>query len=145
LLEGITRLLAPEAERRRVQFRWEAPAPLPAVALDRIQMEQVFVNVLKNALEAIGADGTITLRLGQRGPRPFVAIEDSGPGLRPEARANLFTPFFTTKENGNGLGLSICRSLAWQSGGKLHIRSRPGEGTEAVLVLPVERGKAGNP
>src|SRR5688500_19809472 len=56
--------------------------------LDRIQMEQVFVNVLKNALEAIGADGTVTLRLGQRGPRPFVTIEDSGPRDRKSTRLN---------------------------------------------------------
>jgi len=94
-----------------VRWSWEAGAPVPAVELDRIQMEQAFVNVIKNALEAIGRDGTITIRLGTRGPRPFVAIEDSGPGLPPEARANLFTPFFTTKENGQGLGLTLVREI----------------------------------
>jgi signal transduction histidine kinase len=135
LLEGITHLLGPEAERRRVRFQWDAPQPLPAVDLDRIQMEQVFVNVLKNALEAIGADGTVTLRLGQRGPRPFVTIEDSGPGLRPEARAHLFTPFFTTKENGQGLGLTLVREILDQHGFDYALEAPPGGPTQFTITF----------
>jgi signal transduction histidine kinase len=135
LLEGITRLLSPEAERRRVRWAWEAPVPLPAVALDRIQMEQVFVNVVKNALEAIGSDGTVTLRLGMRGPRPFVTVEDSGPGLPPEARANLFTPFFTTKENGQGLGLTLVREILDQHGFDYALEAPPGGPTQFTITF----------
>jgi PAS domain S-box-containing protein len=135
LLEGITRLLTPEAERRHVRFCWDAPTPLPAVALDRIQMEQVFVNVVKNALEAIGTDGTVTLRLGQRGPRPFVTVEDSGPGLPAEARANLFTPFFTTKENGQGLGLTLVREILDQHRFDYALEGPPGGPTQFTIVL----------
>ncbi len=135
LLEGITRLLSAEAERRRVRWSWDAGAPLPAVELDRIQMEQVFVNVIKNALEAIGRDGTITIRLGTRGPRPFVAIEDSGPGLPPEARANLFTPFFTTQENGQGLGLTLVREILDQHGFDYALESPPGGPTQFTIVF----------
>jgi two-component system, NtrC family, nitrogen regulation sensor histidine kinase NtrY len=135
LLEGITRLLSAEAERRRVRWSWDAAAPLPAVELDRIQMEQVFVNVIKNALEAIGRDGTVTIRLGARGPRPFVAIEDSGPGLPPEARANLFTPFFTTKENGQGLGLTLVREILDQHGFDYALESPPGGPTQFTIVF----------
>lgn len=135
LLEGITRLLGPDAERRRVRWQWDAPVPLPAVALDRIQMEQVFVNVLKNALEAIGEDGTITVRLGQRGPRPFVTVEDSGPGLPPEARANLFTPFFTTKENGQGLGLTLVREILDQHRFDYALEAPPGGPTQFTVVF----------
>jgi PAS domain S-box-containing protein len=135
LLEGITRLLGPEAERRRVRWVWDAPGRLPAVALDRIQMEQVFVNVLKNALEAIGGEGTVTLRLGLRGPRPFATVEDSGPGLPPEARANLFTPFFTTKENGQGLGLTLVREILDQHGFDYALESAPGGPTQFTVVF----------
>lgn len=135
LLEGITRLLGPDAERRRVRWQWDAPVPLPAVALDRIQMEQVFVNVLKNALEAIGEDGTVTIRLGQRGPRPFVTVEDSGPGLPPEARANLFTPFFTTKENGQGLGLTLVREILDQHRFDYALEAPPGGPTQFTVVF----------
>jgi signal transduction histidine kinase len=111
LLEGIVRLLSPDAERRCIRWQWDAAEGLPAVALDRIQMEQVFVNVVKNALEAIGRDGTVTFRLGRRGSRPFVTVEDTGPGLPAEVRANLFAPFFTTKDNGQGLGLTLVREI----------------------------------
>jgi len=135
LLEGISRLLGPEAERRGVRWEWDAPTPLPALALDRIQMEQVFVNVMKNALEAIGADGAITIRLGQRGERPFVTIEDSGPGLLPEARANLFTPFFTTKENGQGLGLTLVREILDQHHFDYALESPPGGPTRFTIVF----------
>ena len=135
LLEGMTRLLAPEAERRCVRWRWDAPSPLPAVALDRIQMEQVFVNVIKNSLEAIGCDGTVTIRLGQRGPRPFVTIEDSGRGLPPEARANLFTPFFTTKQNGQGLGLTLVREILEQHRFDYALEASPGGPTQFTIVF----------
>jgi signal transduction histidine kinase len=135
LLEGITRLLGPEAERRCVRWVWDAPFPLPAIALDRIQMEQVFVNVVKNALEAVGRDGTVTLRLGTRGPRPFVTIEDSGPGLPPEARANLFTPFFTTKDNGQGLGLTLVREILEQHRFDYTLEAPPGGPTRFTIVF----------
>jgi signal transduction histidine kinase len=135
LLEGITRLLGPEAERRCVRWVWDAPSPLPAIALDRIQMEQVFVNVVKNALEAVGRDGTVTLRLGTRGPRPFVTIEDSGPGLPPEARANLFTPFFTTKDNGQGLGLTLVREILEQHHFDYALEAPPGGPTRFTIVF----------
>jgi two-component system, NtrC family, nitrogen regulation sensor histidine kinase NtrY len=135
LLEGVTRLLGPEADRRRVRWEWDAPAPLPALALDRIQMEQVFVNVIKNALEAIGADGVVTLRLGQRAARPFVTVEDSGPGLPPEARTNLFTPFFTTKENGQGLGLTLVREILDQHRFDYALESAPGGPTQFTIVF----------
>ena len=135
LLEGIARLLSAEAERRGVRFVWDAPAALPAVALDRIQMEQVFVNVVKNALEAAGRDGTVTFRLGMRGPRPFVAIEDSGPGLPPEARANLFTPFFTTKENGQGLGLTLVREILEQHRFDYALDAPPGGPTQFTILF----------
>jgi PAS domain S-box-containing protein len=135
LLEGVTRLLGPEAERRAIRFAWDASAPLPAIALDRIQMEQVLVNVLKNALEAVGREGTITLRLGARGPRAFLTVEDSGPGLPAEVRANLFTPFFTTKDNGQGLGLTLVREILDQHGFDYALESPPGGPTQFTIVF----------
>ena len=135
LLEGVTRLLSAEAERRNVRWRWDDGAPLPAVALDRIQMEQVFVNVVKNALEAAGRDGTVTFRLGLRGPRPFVVVEDSGPGLPPEARANLFTPFFSTKDNGQGLGLTLVREILDQHHFGYALEGPPGGPTQFTIVF----------
>jgi two-component system nitrogen regulation sensor histidine kinase NtrY len=67
--------------------------------------------VIKNALEAIGADGTLTVRVGADGNVPVIEIEDSGPGLTEEVRAHLFTPFFSTKEHGQGIGLTMVQEI----------------------------------
>src|SRR5262249_42090705 len=95
LLAAIVRLMEAESEKRRICWRWDVQDS-PAVRVDRGQIEQAFVNILKNALEAIGSDGMITVRLTRRDQRATVVIEDTGPGIAPEARANLFTPFFST-------------------------------------------------
>ena len=128
LLAGIVTLWRPAAEARGIEWRWDgAGAPGP-VALDRAQIEQVFVNLLKNAIEAVGRDGRITLRLGQKSGRTTLVVEDTGPGISPEARANLFTPFFTTKERpghrpdpgAGGLEPARLRLLARRAGRRPH-------------------------
>lgn len=111
LLERIAVLMRPECERRQVQWRWQVNEPVGLVTMDAIQMEQVFVNVVKNGLEAIGEHGTLTVRLGREGTRPSVVIEDSGPGIPEEAREQLFTPFFSTKESGQGVGLTLVQEI----------------------------------
>ncbi len=116
----------------------------PVVNFSKPHLERILWNLVTNASEALSKRGgtvSIESRVSEdEGPR--ISVVDDGPGMEREVLERVMEPFFTTKENGNGLGLSICRSLAWQSGGKLHIRSRPGTGTEAVLLLPVEHGKA---
>ena len=135
LLESIAALMRPEMERRRVRWAWDAPAALPRVALDRAQMEQALVNVCKNAIEAIGEDGTLTVRLGRRGGRPLLVIEDTGPGLAPEARANLFTPFFSTKDNGQGIGLTLVQEVLSQHRFGYALDSRPGGPTQFTVFF----------
>ncbi len=111
LLTAITHLLKAEARRRQIEIVWDVQAPLGEIAADRVQMEQVFLNLLKNALEAIGEKGRITLRIGQQNGRSFIAIEDTGCGLSPEVREHLFTPFFSTKEHGQGIGLTMVQEI----------------------------------
>jgi signal transduction histidine kinase len=115
LLRHLGRLMAAEAERRRVALTMEL-GPVPAVPLDRTLMEQALVNVLKNAIEAVGQDGHVVLRTGVAARRPFLEIEDSGPGLAPEVRAHLFTPFFSTKESGQGIGLTLVQEILTRHG-----------------------------
>jgi two-component system, NtrC family, nitrogen regulation sensor histidine kinase NtrY len=110
LLRQLQRLMSAEAEHRGIEWHLVLE-PLPDVLLDRAMMEQALVNVLKNAMEAIGEGGRITLRTGTRDDRPFLQVEDSGPGLDPEARAHLFTPFFSTKEAGQGIGLTLVAEI----------------------------------
>jgi signal transduction histidine kinase len=79
--------------------------------MDRGQMEQALLNIVKNAVEAIDGEGTITLRVTSRSGRTALAIEDSGPGISSEALANLFTPFFSTKPHGQGIGLTLVQEI----------------------------------
>lgn len=115
LLRHLSRLMAAEAERRRVRLVTDV-AEVPAVLLDRTLMEQALVNVIKNAIEAVDHDGTVTLRTGVTSGRPWLQVEDTGPGLDPEVRAHLFTPFFSTKESGQGIGLTLVQEILTRHG-----------------------------
>jgi signal transduction histidine kinase len=123
-----------EADRRRVQFVLDLQ-PMPDVPLDRALMEQALVNILKNAVEAIGTNGTVTLRTGVVSGRPRVVIEDSGPGLAPEVRAHLFTPFFSTKEAGQGIGLTLVQEILMRHGFDFSLDSGPGGPTAFVIWM----------
>jgi len=129
LVDEILILLRPELDRRRIAVRWETSEPVLPIELDRNQIEQVLVNVLKNAHESIGEDGAITLRLGDQG-RPFLSIEDSGPGIPEDVRALLFTPFFSTKRNGRGLGLTLVQEILSAHGFEFSLGTGEGGGAE---------------
>jgi two-component system nitrogen regulation sensor histidine kinase NtrY len=126
LLDEILLLLRPELDRRRIGVEWERAEPAPPVELDRNQIEQVVVNVLKNAMESIGEDGRIALRLD----RDSLAIHDSGPGIPEEVRALLFTPFFSTKRNGRGLGLTLVQEILSAHGFAFSLDAGEGGGAE---------------
>jgi two-component system nitrogen regulation sensor histidine kinase NtrY len=126
LLDEILLLLRPELDRRRIRVEWEKAETVPPVELDRNQIEQVVVNVLKNAMESIGEDGRIALRLD----RDFLAIRDSGPGIPEEVRALLFTPFFSTKRNGRGLGLTLVQEILSAHGFAFSLEAGEGGGAE---------------
>ena len=107
----------------------------PHLVKKGIQMEQVLVNVVKNALEAIGRDGAITVKVARPNGRLQVAIEDTGPGLSPEARAKLFTPFFTTKAEGQGIGLTLVREVLAQHRFDYALDSPPGGSTRFSILM----------
>jgi two-component system nitrogen regulation sensor histidine kinase NtrY len=126
LVDEILILLRPELDRRRIAVVWEGAETLPPVDLDRNQIEQVVVNVLKNAMESIGEDGRIALRLD----RGSLAIRDSGPGIPEEVRSLLFTPFFSTKRNGRGLGLTLVQEILSAHGFAFSLGAAEGGGAE---------------
>jgi signal transduction histidine kinase len=135
VLEGIVALWRPVAEASGIEWRWELSGAPGPIALDRAQIEQVFVNLLKNAIEAVGRDGRITFRLGTRGDRTVLEVEDTGRGLSEEARANVFTPFFTTKPGGQGLGLTLVREVLSQHGFDHSLEGPPGGPTRFTIVF----------
>lgn len=135
LLQSIAVLLGPELAKRRIAWVWDVAEPPPAIGLDPVQIEQALVNVCKNSMEAIGQDGTITIRMGRKGGRSFLIIEDTGPGLSPEAQANLFIPFFSTKENGQGIGLTLMQEVLSEHRFDFSLEGRPGAPTQFTIFF----------
>ena len=111
---------------------------LPEVAVDRIQVQQVVVNLIRNAVEAMGSERReLTVSAAPDGNGGVaIRVADTGPGLAPEVAERLFQPFVTTKPQGMGIGLSICRSIVEAHGGKLHAEPNPRGGTVFAFSLP---------
>jgi signal transduction histidine kinase len=143
LLRDLRTLTSPEAERKGVAVALRLAEGLPPVAADPGQMQEVFLNLITNALEAMDGGGTLTLatevtRDGET-PAVRVTVGDTGPGMAADTLARAFEPFFTTRESagGTGLGLAICRRIATAHGGTIRLESQPGRGARAVVELPV--------
>ncbi len=134
LVEDVGRLLQGECSAAGVAWSLECVAPPAPVSLDAHQIEQVLVNVFRNALEAAGAGGWVRVRLdGQGSRRPVLTVEDSGPGIPSEVQTQLFTPFFSTKENGRGIGLMVAQEILTQHGFGFTLDSRPGTPTRFTI------------
>ena len=105
------------------------------------QLNQVFMNLLANAGEAIAGPGQVWIKTWPQGERVYVSIRDSGPGIPPENLGKIFDPFFTTKEvgKGTGLGLAIAYGIVEKHGGEIRVESRPGQGACFIISLPVRR------
>lgn len=116
-------------------------APLPPVECLPGQLDQVFVNVLANAIDAVAGGGTITIRTRLAAPHALVQIADSGAGVDPALRERVFEPFFTTKPEGQGtgLGLAVSYGIVERHGGAITLDSPPGGGTVVSVVLPLQR------
>jgi len=127
LLEACVRLVQAQTDAVRISWRWEREDDLGMVEMDEAQMEQALINVLKNAVEALPPEGgTVTIRAGRSADRAYVEIEDSGPGIPDEARPHLFTPFFTTKQNGQGIGLTMVQEILRRHGFAYSLDGPPG-------------------
>lgn len=129
------------ARERGVTVRLQAAARLPAVLVDKIQIQQVIVNLMRNAVEAMEQSQrrelTLEAALTAEGGAVIVRIVDTGPGLAPDVANRLFQPFVTTKPQGMGVGLSICRSIVEGHGGTLVAEANPGGGTVFSFTLPL--------
>ncbi len=137
IAERMLRFLEPAFSDAGVTARLEPGSGRPAVAVcDPAQVEQIMLNLLKNAIEALGPGGRVSVSTGLGAGRAYVEVADDGPGLRPETEANLFNPFVTTKgPAGTGLGLAVSRRLARGLGGDLvHVPAE--RGARWRLTLP---------
>jgi signal transduction histidine kinase len=114
---------------------------LGLVEINTAQLNQVFLNLLQNAAQAISGYGDITIRTWKDGDMVFIAIRDTGSGISPEIQQRIFEPFFTTKPvgKGTGLGLSVSHRIVSEHGGRLSVKSAVGKGTEFLIELPVNQ------
>jgi two-component system nitrogen regulation sensor histidine kinase NtrY len=135
LVENIVRLLGARANAVGVVWQWDVDDRAVRVALDRGQMEQALLNVLQNAVEAIDGAGTITVRLASSGGRPKLMIDDTGSGFAPEAQTNLFTPFFSTKPRGQGIGLTLVQEVLSGHGFDYALERLPNAVTRFTIVF----------
>jgi PAS domain S-box-containing protein len=131
---------------RPIQIVAEIDADLPPLPGDRILLRQVFLNFLNNAVDALAAEGRITVKAGRVSDRGVqVEINDTGSGIAPENLPKIFDPFFTTKSpgKGTGLGLSLSHAILEKLGGSVSVHSRLGQGTTFTIQLPAgEKGAA---
>jgi len=114
---------------------------------DPMQLQQVFLNLLINALDAMPDGGTLRIRSGFNAEDAAIRIEiaDTGTGVDPQHAQKIFQPFFTTKHGGTGLGLAVSRQLIEQHGGTLSVADNPGGGAVFVIRLPLQPSSEGTP
>ncbi|TAL03255.1 MAG: PAS domain-containing sensor histidine kinase [Rhodospirillaceae bacterium] len=129
-------LALPEARNIHVDVHFQKK--LPAVLVDKIQIQQVLLNLLRNAAEAIEGQPrqALTIDTTTKANMVQISIADTGPGLAPEVLAQLFQPFVTTKRNGMGMGLSVCRQIIEAHGGQLWTEANPGGGAIFLFTVP---------
>jgi PAS domain S-box-containing protein len=141
ILRDVHSLLIPQLQSGKVEWK-EADGPRGcAVRCDKERIQQVFINLAVNAIEAMQPDGgalTVGLTLSEDSFRVGAVFKDTGPGVNPDLIHNLFDPFITTKPSGLGLGLSICYEIAQKHGGSIAVENPPGGGAVFTLWLPLE-------
>jgi signal transduction histidine kinase len=139
VVEHALRLIRPQATEQRVTIALLHPEKeLPTVPLDAEKFEQVLLNLVINALEAMPAGGHLTVAATVVDGELRVSVQDSGPGIPPEIRPNLFQPYFSTKDRGSGMGLALSEKLISQHGGRIDYRTGS-DGTTFDIAIPLEQ------
>ncbi len=143
LLDYSLRLLENQMSVRTIHLKRDYCAIPGTVRGDEAQLQQVFMNLMLNAVEAINGSGELTVRTeivpDNTGARKLrVHISDTGSGIAPEHLPRLFEPFFTTKKNGTGLGLAICQRVAQEHQGFIEVQSEPGRGSTFIVSLAAD-------
>jgi PAS domain S-box-containing protein len=136
VIEDVLRFQAKELKDRGLQVEGELPMSTPVIMADRNQLKQVFFNLMKNALEAMQPGGRLSIKVRADDDSVFVAIADTGTGIKADDLAKLFQPYHTTKVSGHGLGLMIVQRIMRDHGGHVGIESKEGLGTVVTLQFP---------
>jgi signal transduction histidine kinase len=139
-IQEVIEMVRAPIEKNSVSVRTRLAAGVTSVCGDRVQLQQVVLNLILNAVEAMGSveerQRMLSVVTEQRAADVLIAVHDSGPGIDPEHLQRVFEPFYTTKESGIGMGLSICRSIIDAHGGRLWADADQPRGTVFQFTLP---------
>lgn len=141
VVEKTLELLRPELDNRGLAIKTKLDQRLPLAPLDVTQMQQVLVNLVKNAMQAMTKGGVLTLRTGEGSEGVWLSVADTGGGIPPDQINRIFEPFFTTKKKGSGLGLMIVQRIVRAHGGRIELESDAGRGTTFRIWLPLHERK----
>jgi len=137
LLKNLIVLFQEEASSQRITLQEAIDSNLPLIKMDEERLTQVFINIMKNGIQAMEHGGTLRVETHLLKDRIQVAISDSGPGIAPDQLEKIFNYYYTTKEKGVGLGLPIAHRIIEAHGGQLDVESRVGSGTKVTVTLPI--------
>ena len=141
VVEKTLELLQPEVENRGVSVKAKLARNLTATPVDATQLQQVLVNLVKNATQAMTTGGTLTLQTGETSDDVWVSVTDTGGGIPQEQINRIFEPFYTTKKKGSGLGLMIVQRIVRAHNGRIELESHVGRGTTFRIWLPLHERK----
>jgi two-component system, LuxR family, sensor kinase FixL len=146
LMEEAAALALVGAREQGVRVSLRCDHELPHIVVDKIQIQQVALNLIRNAIEAMETTSRreLTIAVSRQGSHAFFAVADTGTGIAPEIAQHLFQPFVTSKANGMGVGLSICRTIIESHGGRIAARANDGGGTVFEFTLPFAEPEAGH-
>jgi len=137
VLEDVLGLVANQSLFHNITVKKTFAPDLPTIFADAMQLKQVLLNIVLNAAQAMEGRGKMTLSTTMEKEQLKIRIQDTGPGIPPEVREKLFSPFFTTKEKGTGLGLAISYGIIERHGGKIDVETKLGKGSTFVVSLPI--------
>jgi two-component system, sporulation sensor kinase E len=141
VVEKTLALLRPELENRGLTVKEKLARNLTSTPIDATQMQQVLVNLVKNAAQSMSTGGTLTLSTGESGDGVWVSVTDTGGGIPEEQINRIFEPFYTTKKKGSGLGLMIVQRIVRAHNGRIELESNVGRGTTFRVWLPLHERK----
>ena len=142
VMETVIKILEKDCEAENIRITHRYDSDLPPVLASRFGMQDIFLNLLLNAMQAMPSGGEIQIGYETNGNSVMVMISDNGPGIRPDLMSRIFDPFFTTKQKGTGLGLAVVKQKVAEFGGDIEVMNLKPQGLRFTLTFPVHKEKA---
>ena len=136
VIDDVIQLVQHHALEQQINLEINLDANIDFIYGDVDQLKQVILNVVLNAFQAVGEDGQVSIKTGQDSQKVYIEIADNGPGISPEVGEHIFDLYFTTKPDGGGIGLALCKKIVEAHEGRIWFRSTPGQGATFTIALP---------